>query len=712
MLSGGNPFRQFWLLGYQQLLPIIPPDADISERSSLNKRIGTKSDGRGKTPGTKGRDGLWSSFDWIAHPCDENDLDRWAAMGAGVGVRTGGGLIAIDADTLDTGLATVIRDCIGERLGRLPVRIGQHPKAIYICRVDGPLPYQRIEFGTERVEVLTEGRQFVAAGVHPKTLRPYSWPRDLVPYDELPVFKPEHITGLLEALRAALPAASKLIVEGSGGEVSQASLRGSAEAVRRAVSATPNSSNHFPSRESYVAYGLAIKAALPDDPEDAYDIWLEWCSRWESGDERTNDPDVVAADWSRMKPPFRRGASWLYETAEQYGDFDRASVWHEPVPDLDISQNLFSEGSSSPGRRLTLTSLQDAAASALTHSTRPLVKGLLDQGTLSVMYGPSNVGKTFVAMDIAFRISAGLKWGGMKTTPGTVLYVAAEGGAGARKRAQALRLRYPEAAADFQFHLASIDLLRPDADIGPLIATIEALNRPLSLLVLDTLSRVMAGGEENGSVDMGTMVKHFDRIRKATGAHVMVVHHSGKDQARGSRGHSSLRAATDTEIEISEGQIAVTKQRDLDKSFSSAFRLDVVKLGVDEDGEDVTSCTVDLVLRHVMPTSPATATEQIVFDALTVLVSASDGGASDGAKVADILSYLGGQNIEMGPETVRSHLKNLARKNYTTCPKRGIWAPKSGRFSSTGSSFTTYDIYEEIQEPVESGRESGRNVFE
>lgn len=189
-----NPFRRFWDLGYKTLVPVIPPGSPISERSTLYRRIGTKQDGRGKTPGTRGRDGLWSSFDWSAYEADESDLDRWAAMGAGVGIKTGRQadgtwLVAIDADTMNTDYAVLIRDAIDARFGRLPIRVGRSPKALYVCRVDGPLPYSRIEFGDERVEVLSDGKQFVAEGIHPITGKPYSWPRALVPFAELPVFK-------------------------------------------------------------------------------------------------------------------------------------------------------------------------------------------------------------------------------------------------------------------------------------------------------------------------------------------------------------------------------------------------------------------------------------------------------------------------------------------------------------------------------------------
>ena len=68
----------------------------------------------------------------------------------------------------------------------------------------------------------------------------------------------------------------------------------------------------------------------------------------------------------------------------------------------------------------------------------------------------------------------------------------------------------------------------------------KTFSKPLRLIVIDTLARAIAGGDENKSESMGQLVVHADAIRKETGAHVLFVHHSGKDQARGARGHSSL----------------------------------------------------------------------------------------------------------------------------------------------------------------------------
>ncbi len=124
-ISNPSPttFEAFWQLGYQHLLPIIPPTADIRPTSSLYGRVGTSQDSRGKAVGVRGMDGLWSGFDWRNYTADLNDLKRWTAMAAGVGIRTGQGLILIDADTLDKQHAGIILQTITNRLGVLPCRI-------------------------------------------------------------------------------------------------------------------------------------------------------------------------------------------------------------------------------------------------------------------------------------------------------------------------------------------------------------------------------------------------------------------------------------------------------------------------------------------------------------------------------------------------------------------------------------------------------------
>lgn len=248
-----------------------------------------------------------------------------------------------------------------------------------------------------------------------------------------------------------------------------------------------------------------------------------------------------------------------------------------------------------------------------------LVKGWLDQGGVSVLYGPSNAGKSFLALDIAHHVAKGRSWGGRRTRKGRVLYVAAEGGGSFANRVAALD------DPEFFVYCAPLTLTGRDGAAGPLSEVALHLaavgGEPFSLIIFDTLARVMGGLDENTAPDIAQLVAGLDLIRRATGAHVMLVHHTGKDAARGARGHSSLRAAIDTEIELTRdevGQITaeVTKQRDGPTGYRFAYTLCQVELGRDQDGDPVTSCLVEPVETARAGHAEVTGSARVALDLL------------------------------------------------------------------------------------------------
>ena len=231
-----------------------------------------------------------------------------------------------------------------------------------------------------------------------------------------------------------------------------------------------------------------------------------------------------------------------------------------------------------------------------------VVRGLIGSGSAVVIYGDSNSGKTFFTLDLALHIAAGQSWREHRVQAGLVVHIAAEGGDGIRNRLAACRKEAPWThGAPFAVLSQTVDLLDPLADTGALIELIQAAEETtgakVAAIVLDTLARVMVAGNENDSRDMSAFIANVDRIRAETGAAVMIVHHCGKDSSKGARGHSSLRAAVDTEILIEglEGtRIAtVTKQRDMPSGQRYAFDLVPIEIGTDlEDGTRITSCVV------------------------------------------------------------------------------------------------------------------------
>lgn len=239
-----------------------------------------------------------------------------------------------------------------------------------------------------------------------------------------------------------------------------------------------------------------------------------------------------------------------------------------------------------------------------------IVKDVLDQGASSVMYGPSNAGKTFVALDLVYRLASAKEddnWCGKRVTRTAVLYCALEGGNGFKKRLLALRGKHGGADIPLAYRCAGANLLAKD-DKGD-VKTIAKMAKEIQLdrraaglpmmIVIDTLSRALAGGNENGPEDMTAFIANVDRIRAETGAHVMIIHHTGKDTAKGMRGHSSLIAAIDSELEVARpdnGRIVtlhVGKQRDAMSDYDlAAGTLETVTIGEGDDGETIESAVV------------------------------------------------------------------------------------------------------------------------
>ncbi len=230
-----------------------------------------------------------------------------------------------------------------------------------------------------------------------------------------------------------------------------------------------------------------------------------------------------------------------------------------------------------------------------------IVEGVLTAGDGSMLYGDTNSGKTFFVIDMAAALARGVDWMGRRTEPGLVIYLAAESPASVRSRLQAYQQHYRVKVPNFAIVQNPIDLYDGEKDTNAvicLVAQVEALyGQKARLIVGDTLARLSAGANENAGQDMGLVVRRFDRIRAACEAHFMLIHHSGKNAAAGSRGWSGVRAAVDTEIEVTDspqGRCAeITKQRDLNtKGKRIGFRLEPVSMGQTKWGAPATSCVV------------------------------------------------------------------------------------------------------------------------
>jgi hypothetical protein len=225
-----------------------------------------------------------------------------------------------------------------------------------------------------------------------------------------------------------------------------------------------------------------------------------------------------------------------------------------------------------------------------------LLKGLISPGEISIWVGAPKCGKSFLLLHVSYMLSLKRSVFGRRVKQATVLYVAAEGEGGIAGRIRALRARYGPSSA-FHFIAQPADLLHHDGDLDHLVEAARAIGA--TLIVLDTLSRLMAGGDENSPVDMGTFVKNVVSLRERTAAHVGIVHHGTKaSNGTSPRGHSSLTGADDALIEVAKldngSRVAtVVHAKDDADGDRFGFTLERVELGTDEDGDPIATLIVN-----------------------------------------------------------------------------------------------------------------------
>jgi RecA-family ATPase len=537
-----NAFRGFQAKGYTRLVSITPPGCAVSERSTLFKR----QKDLGKAPGVPYSDGTWRGYDWLKFEPTPEHYDAWAAAGAGVGIRTGDGLFAVDIDTMDEELGDICGRAANEILGASPNRVGRSPKRIKLYRVTGPVPYQRVKFDGGHVEVLSDGKQFVAHGIHPVTGQPYQWPSGVPRYDDLPFVTPAQLAEFMAALAARLPAAKHEAGSTPPAQVTDpAQLAGDVKMVRKAVQALPNTSTLFPSYQSYIEVAQAIKGALPDDDDTGLELFQEWASRWDGGD---NDPDRVAADWSRCQPSRNIGAQYLYALADRHsgGAFAAAEVWFTGAPAVDAPPTAVA------GRLWTDDQITPSPISAdewrSARPTRPCIVENWFHQDVGHLAAPGGVGKTTLMLFQAIHIVLGRDLFGYPVKRcGPVAFMTAEDDRGtmiARVRNMCAALALSSEQIDaVRSGLFVIDvsgrgfkLTRVDGDVvvpgnGATVLAEKLKSIGPAMLFVDPAVSFGVGESRVNDAEQG-LIDAARLIRNEVGCGVMFAHHTSKQNAR------------------------------------------------------------------------------------------------------------------------------------------------------------------------------------
>lgn len=225
-----------------------------------------------------------------------------------------------------------------------------------------------------------------------------------------------------------------------------------------------------------------------------------------------------------------------------------------------------------------------------------IIDDYLPARSFGVAYGSSGSYKSFHVIDWGCSVATGKQWNGKDTDKGLVVYIAGEGATGAKKRVRAWEMANKEEAKDFVI-IGNAVKINTQEGLSILSSTLNEIeqqyDKSISLVIIDTLARCLEG-DENSPTDMGAFVSSCDTIKERFNTTVLVVHHSGKDESKGARGHTSLRGACDFEYKISkkDGQIYelnCTKAKDSEPPQTQDFKLDLFELYTDKKGKRITS---------------------------------------------------------------------------------------------------------------------------
>ncbi len=549
------------------LLPVVSNQAAIIDPASSMK-------GLGKTPSRYNGSRRAVGFaGWTQHQASNADVLKWSSEpDYGICLQTRN-VRALDIDVDDAALAGKIRDLILANHD-LPERFRSNAsKHLFAFHLDGDFTKRKFKTASGIVEFLASGQQFICCGLHPSGER-YQW-RGGLP-DEIPCLSAEQF----EALWGLL--VGQFAIEDSDTE------RKTSVRQQKIISAVSND----PVAQHLIDSGIVLKIEK--------DQRMHIVCPWES--EHTSDTGESSTTYFPAHTNgYEQGhAVCLHAHCENRTDAEfKAAIGYEDTDLLNDFDVLADEQPSddTPTKTMRFQPIHGEEFAQLV-ATEWIVKGVLPKAELGVVFGESGSGKTFQVLDLSMAIATGKEWRGHAVEQGAVVYIAAEGAGGFRKRLRAFANHNQLDLADVPIYVipASPNLLQK-ADALDVCRAINSIGVKVSLVVIDTLAQTTAGGNENCGEDMGLALSHCKGIHRATGAMALLVHHSGKDTSKGARGWSGVRAACDVEFEVmrfdQDRVLALTKQKDGEDSAEFGFRLTTVSLGFDSDGEEITSCVAE-----------------------------------------------------------------------------------------------------------------------
>lgn len=302
-----------------------------------------------------------------------------------------------------------------------------------------------------------------------------------------------------------------------------------------------------------------------------------------------------------------------------------------------------------------------------------LVKNIIPETGFGIIYGKSGTYKSFLTIDLLAHIANGRTWFGKNTKQKPVIYIPLEGKSGISKRIEAWKIH--NHSNDQIISIFENINFKDKNNIEYLIEKIKDARLDGGVICIDTLAQAGGDMDENSSKDMGNMIKTFQYIQQELGGIVLVVHHTGKDDSKGMRGHSSLYASLDFALECTahgnlSAQFKIAKSKDSESDKGYKFKMSVINLGYDEDGELITSLAVNPEPIIDIPTSKTKVQNidrvlmaiqdypEYTQTYLTEYLSMDKGNVSRGIKELRAKGYIDAEKLLVTP-LGKNHLETL-----------------------------------------------------
>jgi AAA domain len=277
-------------------------------------------------------------------------------------------------------------------------------------------------------------------------------------------------------------------------------------------------------------------------------------------------------------------------------------------------------------RALKLTYFDECSAIA---PKRWLIKGVIALGETSSWIAPPGRGKSALHSEISVHLGAEKNWRGHKTKGRFgVVYFAFERADLVKRRNAAYAKRYGFKGLPIAVASQIIDLMNPKC-VDVMLATIrtaeERFGIPVGYVVIDTFAKGIAagGGDEDKARDQNKCLTNLRRLHERADLHIAIVGHTGKDETRGSRGSNAHPADADLQVQIfGDGDkiksARVIKGNDQPEGELTAFKLESADLGIDEDGDPITTAILsDAAFKsHPEPSRKLSDRQRLALDAL------------------------------------------------------------------------------------------------